>query len=124
MTQTFMLLWCAHQDPTTATAAKPASPAQAQTNLNETPAWVPTVILVPDVPAIADSTKTILFTVSVLLTTVRHAQFAVPLAQTQQIALHVMVTTGSLQNNAPVQVMAISMTSIWQIQAPTHVRPA
>jgi hypothetical protein len=120
----FTLLWYVHRDLTIATAARLVSPAQAQTNPNVTPVWAPTVILVLGVPAIADSTKIILFMVSVLLTTASRAQFAVRLAQTQQIVSHVMDITESLHSNAPVQVMAITMISTWQIQAPTRVSPA
>ncbi len=78
----------------------------------------------PDVLAIADSMKTILFMALVHLMTVNRAQFAVRLAQTQQIVLHVVVTTELLRNNAPVQVMAITMVSSWEIQALTRVSPA
>jgi hypothetical protein len=58
------------------------------------------------------------------LTTVNPVQFAAQLAQTQQIVSHVTVTTESLRNSVSAQVMAISITSTWQIQAPTRVRPA
>jgi hypothetical protein len=68
--------------------------------------------------------KTILFMELVHLTTVNSAQFAVRLAQTQQIVSHVMVTTELLHSNAPVQVMAITMVSSWEIQALTRVSPA